>query len=66
MWAEVIALDMLSAFGPSVMNPEVGRRFRQQILSRGGEEPAAVLVERFLGRPVNADAFFKEIVGARD
>ena len=52
MWAEVIALDMLSAFGDDVMNPEVGRRFRRDILSRGGEEPAAVLVERFLGRPV--------------
>ncbi len=65
MWAEVIALDMLSEFGDDIMNPEVGRRFRREILSRGGEAPAAALVERFLGRPVNADAFFKEIVGAR-
>jgi len=47
------------------MNPEIGRRFRHEILSRGGEAPAATLVEGFLGRPVNADAFFKEIVGAR-
>ena len=65
MWAEVIALDMLSAFGDRLINPEVGARFRRDILSRGSEEPASVLVERFLGRPVNADAFFKEIVGAR-
>ncbi len=65
MWAEVIALDMLSVFGDDIMNPEVGRRFRREILSRGGETPAAALVERFLGRPVNSDAFFKEIVGAR-
>ena len=64
MWAEVLALDMLSAFGGNVMDPVVGRRFRRDILSRGGEEPAKDLVERFLGRPVNADAFFKEIVGA--
>ena len=63
MWAEVLALDMLSAFGGNVMDPVVGRRFRRDILSRGGEEPAKDLVERFLGRPVNADAFFKEIVG---
>ena len=41
MWAEVIALDMLSAFGANLMNPEVGMRFRREILSRGGEEPAA-------------------------
>ena len=65
MWAEVIALDMLSAFGGTLINAGVGRRFRQEILSRGAEEPASTLVERFLGRPVNADAFFKEIVGAR-
>jgi thimet oligopeptidase len=65
MWAEVIALDMLSAFGDNLIDPTVGRRFRRDILSRGAEEPAAALVERFLGRPVNADAFFQEIVGAR-
>ena len=61
MWAEVIALDMLSMFGANVMNPEVGRRFRREVLSRGGEEPARVLVERFLGRPVRNDAFFAEL-----
>ena len=65
MWAEVLALDMLSAFGDDVMNGDVGRRFRREVLSRGGEVPAAELVRRFLGRPVNADAFFKEIVGER-
>jgi thimet oligopeptidase len=63
MWAEVLALDMLSAFGGNVMDPVVGRRFRRDILSRGGEEPARDLVERFLGRPVNADVLFREIVG---
>jgi thimet oligopeptidase len=65
MWAEVLALDMLSPFGDNVMNGEVGRRFRREVLSRGGEVPAADIVQRFLGRPVNADAFFKEIVGER-
>jgi thimet oligopeptidase len=65
MWAEVIALDMLSAFGGRLVNPEVGRRFRREILARGSEAPASALVQAFLGRPVNADAFFQEIVGAR-
>ena len=63
MWAEVIALDMLSAFGVKLMDPEVGRRFRSEILARGGEETARVLVERFLGRPVDTKAFFEEITG---
>ena len=65
MWAEVIALDMLSAFGATLMNPEVGRRFRSEILARGGEETARVLVERFLGRPVDNRAFVAEITGQR-
>jgi thimet oligopeptidase len=59
MWAKVIALDFVSAFGADVMNGEVGRRFRETILSRGSEEPAGDLVERFLGRPVSSAAFFE-------
>ena len=58
MWAKVIALDLIAAFGPDVMNAETGRRFREMILSRGSEEPARDLVERFLGRPVSSEAFF--------
>ena len=65
MWAEVLALDMLSAYGNNLMDGAVGRRFRAEILSRGGEEPARVLVERFLGRPVNNEAFLAEITGTR-
>ena len=63
MWAKVIALDLMSAFGADIMNGEVGRRFREMILSRGSEEPARDLVERFLGRPVSSEAFFEEIRG---
>jgi thimet oligopeptidase len=65
MWAEVIALDMLSAFGPTLLNADVGRRFRDEVLSRGGEETARALVARFLGRPVDNRAFFAEITGQR-
>jgi thimet oligopeptidase len=63
MWAKVIALDLISAFGPDLMNEETGRRFRAMILSRGSEEPARELVEGFLGRPVSSEAFFAEIRG---
>ena len=63
MWAKVIALDLISAFGPDLMNPDTGRRFREMILSRGSEEPARDLVERFLGRTVSSEAFFQEIRG---
>jgi len=65
MWAEVIGLDMLSAWKGSLLDPEVGLRFRKTVLARGGEEPSRQLVERFLGRPYSSDAFFKEITGKR-
>ncbi len=63
MWAKVIALDLVAAFGKDLMDPKTGRRFRDEILSRGSEEPARDLVERFLGRPVSSEAFFQEIRG---
>jgi thimet oligopeptidase len=63
MWAKAIALDLLSAFGDNLMNPEIGKRFRETILARGSEEPARAIVERFLQRPVSTDAFFREIRG---
>jgi len=63
MWAKVIALDLVSAFGSDLMNREIGGRMRSMILSRGSEEPARDLVERFLGRPVSSDAFFRRIRG---
>lgn len=65
MWSEVIGLDMLSAWKGSLLDPTVGMKFRKTVLARGGEEPAKQLVERFLGRPVNSDAFFAEITGKR-
>ena len=63
MWAKAIALDLVSVFGADLMNGEMGRRFRELILSRGSEEPARALVERFLGRPVSTDAFFALLKG---
>jgi thimet oligopeptidase len=63
MWAKVIALDLVSTFGGNLMNSTTGRRFREVILSRGSEEPARDLVERFLGRPVASEAFFRHIEG---
>ena len=50
MWAEVIALDMLSAFGDTLINPAVGRRFRRDILSRGARG-AGLGAGRAVSRP---------------
>ena len=65
MWSEVIALDMLSAFGNNLNNPDVGARYRQTILSQGGQKKAKQLVIDFLGREPDNKAFFQEITGQR-
>ncbi len=65
MWSEVLALDMLSVYGKNLMNPAVGRRFRELILSKGGQKPAAEMVREFLGRDPSPKAFFEEITGQR-
>ena len=65
MWSEVMALDMLSAFGDNLNNPEVGQRYRKTILSQGGQYEAEKIVHDFLGRKPDNKAFFDEITGQR-
>lgn len=65
MWSEVMALDMLSAFGDNLNNPEVGQRYRKTILSQGGQYDAEKIVHDFLGRKPDNKAFFDEITGQR-
>lgn len=64
MWSEVIALDMLSVFKGKLMDPAVGKRYRDVILARGGERPADEMVRDFLGRAPDSKAFFREITGS--
>jgi thimet oligopeptidase len=58
MWSLVIAKDMFSQFDPNnLMAPDVAMRYRNTVLAPGGSAPAAKLVESFLGRPFNFEAF---------
>ena len=58
MWSLVIAKDLFSAFDRSdLFEPATALRYRDSILAAGGSKDAADLVEDFLGRPYNSDAF---------
>lgn len=58
MWSLVIAKDLFSAFDPEdLMAPEVALRYRDRVLAPGGSRDAADLVEDFLGRPYDTEAF---------
>ncbi|CAM8654211.1 Dcp Zn-dependent oligopeptidases [Burkholderiales bacterium] len=65
MWAEVLALDMLSGFNGRLMNPQAGQRYLRTVLSRGGEQKGMDMVRSFLGRDPDAKAFFREVRGQR-
>ena len=62
MWSEVLALDMLSAYGDHLMDPKVGMHYRETVLAQGGQKPGDQMVKDFLGRP-DSKAFFNEISG---
>jgi thimet oligopeptidase len=58
MWSLVIAKDMFSQFDKSdLLNPATAARYRAAVLAPGGTRPAAKLVEDFLGRPFNEQAY---------
>ena len=63
MWSEVLSLDMLSQFKGKLMNSDVGMRYRQTILERGGELPGSELVRHFLERDPSNHAFFEALSG---
>ena len=65
MWSEVMALDMLSAFRGNLLDPKVGSRYRDTILSQGGQREPRDMVRAFLGREPSSEAFFAEITGRR-
>lgn len=65
MWSEVFALDMLSAFKHDMLDPKVGMRYRETILSQGGQVEEMEMVRKFLGREPSNEAFFAEITGQR-
>ncbi len=59
-WAEVLSADAFAAFEEQgVFNPEVGQRFRCEILEAGGSRPAMASFKAFRGREPSIDALLR-------
>ncbi len=62
IWSKVYAQDMFSELlRGGLDNPEVGRRYRREVLEPGGTREPDELLERFLGRPVSFEAFYQDL-----
>lgn len=59
-WAEVLSADAYSLFEErGVLSPEIGARFRDEVLARGGSRPALESFVAFRGRPPQLDALLR-------
>ena len=62
LWSEVIAEDFFSEFEKNgIFNPQIGLKFRREVLEKGSTIEEEKIVENFLGRPVNNAPFLKSI-----
>jgi thimet oligopeptidase len=62
IWSRVYAQDLFTAFQKGGLeNPEVGLRYRREILEPGGTVEPEELLNNFLGRSVRPDAFYEEL-----
>ena len=62
LWSKVYAQDLFTRFEKSgVMNVATGRAYRREILAPGATREPDALLQRFLGRPLSYDAFFREM-----
>jgi oligopeptidase A len=59
-WAEVLSADAFSLFEEEgVLSSDVGARFRDEVLARGGSRPALESFVAFRGRPPQLDALLR-------
>lgn len=60
--SKVFSADMFyTAFRGDPMNTAAGRRYRHQVLEKGGGQDEMKTLTDFLGRPPNAKAFEEEL-----
>ena len=61
MWADIIGDDLFSRFeNEGILSKEVGIDYKNKILSVGGSKDAEEMVQNFLGRKWNDEAFLTQ------
>jgi Zn-dependent oligopeptidase len=62
MWSLVYAKDLFSIFKNNELDKEIGKKFKNEILSQGSIRPSIESVKIFLNREPNLDAFINSII----
>jgi Zn-dependent oligopeptidase len=61
-WAKVYGDDMFSVFAnEGILSPEVGKRYRNEVLARGYSRDAIEHLRAFLGREPSPDAYLEHL-----
>ncbi|EJD34813.1 zincin [Auricularia subglabra TFB-10046 SS5] len=64
-YALVFATDMFSTvFAEDPLSPVAGKKYREEILRPGGSRDEMDSLTAFLGRPPNAEAFLRQLLGS--
>jgi len=62
LWAQVYGDDMFSVFeSEGITSPEVGKRYRDEVLATGGSRDAIDHLRAFLGREPSSEAFLAKL-----
>jgi thimet oligopeptidase len=61
MWSMVVAEDLRTPFAADRLDAATGRRYRDSVLANGAQVAPEELVQRFLGRPGNREAFYRSL-----
>lgn len=61
LWSKIYALDLFSRIKEAKFSPAIGQRYIDCVLSKGGSDDPMNLLQNFLDREPNADAFFKDL-----
>jgi thimet oligopeptidase len=62
LWSRVYAQDLFTRFEKEgVLNPKTGIAYRRAVLEPGGLREPDDLLRDFLGRPLNYDAFYRDV-----
>lgn len=65
LWSEVISSDFFEEFKKNgILNPEVGKRYIDTVLSKGGSVDEEMQVNNFLNRELSYEPFFEHIGAA--